>query len=45
MGVKFKTCLRWRRGMEEYFEVRRELKHGYVMSPWLFIISFGKVVR
>ena len=44
----FDSCrarVRCRRGVGEYLEVKRGLRQGYLMSSWLFIGSFDKMLR
>ena len=38
-------CVRLGSRVEEYFEVRRGLRQGCVMFPWLINIFFHRVVR
>ena len=40
-----KVCMRLDSRVKEHFEVRRGLRKGCVMSPWLFNIVSEKVVR
>ena len=40
-----RACVRLGSRLGEIFEVRRGLRQGCVMSPWLFNIYFDKVVR
>ena len=41
------VCMKKESGSKagEYFEVKRDLRESCVISPWLFNIFFGKVVR
>ena len=40
-----RACVRLGSRVWEYFKVRRVLRQGCVMFPWLFNIFFDKVVR
>ena len=40
-----RACVRLGSRVGEYFEVRRGLRQGFVMSPWLYNLLFDRVVR
>ena len=40
-----RVCVRLGSRVGEYFEVRKGLRHGCVMSLWLLNILFDRVVR
>ena len=37
-------CVSWGSGVRKYFEVRMRLRHDCVISLWLFIVFFGRVI-